>query len=319
VVSSRAGGKTNVLRILVLGAAAGGGFPQWNSNSVACNRARQERALVRTQSSLAISADGEHWYLLNASPDLRQQIYDNRPLHPRAGLRHSPIAGVVLTNADVDHIAGLLNLRESAPLTLYASRRVLDTLAANSIFNVLNPEFVERIEIVLERPFAPRAKDGTPAGLEIEAFAVPGKVALYLEDATAGPAFGTQEGDTVGLRIRATDSGREFFYIPGCAALPAELAARLRGAALVFFDGTLYRDDEMIRCGEGVKTGARMGHMSMSGDEGAIAAFADLGVARRVFIHINNTNPTLLPDSAERRAVEAAGWEIAHDGMEVTL
>lgn len=308
-----------MLRILVLGAAAGGGFPQWNSNSEACNRARRDRRLARSQSSLAVSADGEHWYLLNASPDLRQQIYDNPQLHPRRGVRHSPIAGAVLTNADVDHVAGLLTLRESAPLTLYASRRVLDTLAGNSIFNVLNPEFVERIEIALGHPFEPRAKDGTSSGLEIEAFAVPGKVALYLEDAAAGPDFGTQQGDTVGLRVRAADSGRQFFYIPGCATVPPALADRLRGAALVFFDGTLYRDDEMIQRGEGVKTGARMGHMSMSGDGGTIAAFADLGIARRVFIHINNTNPVLLPDSEERRAVEAAGWEIAYDGMEVTL
>jgi len=308
-----------VLRILVLGAAAGGGFPQWNSNSAACNRARQDRGLARSQSSLAVSADGERWFLLNASPDLRQQIYDNRRLHPRHGVRHSPIAGAVLTNADVDHVAGLLTLRESSPLTVYASRRVLDTLAANGIFNVLNPEFVERIEIALDRPFEPHAKDGTPSGLEIEAFAVPGKVALYLEDAAAGPGFGTQQGDTVGLRVRAAGSDKAFFYIPGCAAMPPDLAARLRGAALAFFDGTLYRDDEMIQCREGVKTGARMGHMSMSGDDGTVAAFADLDVARRVFIHINNTNPVLLPDSAERRAVEAAGWEIAFDGMEVTL
>jgi len=308
-----------VLRILVLGAAAGGGFPQWNSNSEACNRARQDRNLARSQSSVAVSADGEYWFLLNASPDLRQQIYDNRQLHPRYGVRHSPIAGAVLTNADVDHVAGLLTLRESAPLTVYASRRVLDTLAANSIFNVLNPDFVERIEIALEHPFDPRAKDGTRSGLEVEAFAVPGKVALYLEDAAAGPGFGTQRGDTVGLRVRATDSDKQFFYIPGCAAMPAELAARLRGAALVFFDGTLYSDDEMIQRREGVKTGARMGHMSMSGTDGTIAAFADLRVARRVFIHINNTNPVLLPDSDERRVVEAAGWEVAYDGMEVTL
>ena len=310
-----------MLQVLVLGAAAGGGFPQWNSNNEASQRARRGDPFARpsTQSSVAVSADGENWVLLNASPDLRQQIYDNPQLHPRRGTRHSPIAGVVLTNGDVDHVAGLLTLRESSPLTLYAARRVLDTLAANSIFNVLNPDFVERIAIALNTPFEPQAKDGTPSGIEIEPFPVPGKVALYLEDTSAGPGFGTQEGDTLGLRIRAADSDRAFFYVPGCAALTADLAARLRGAALVLFDGTLYRDDEMIARREGVKTGARMGHMSMSGDDGTIAAFAELDVARRVFIHINNTNPVLLPDSAERKAVEAAGWEVAYDGMEIAL
>jgi pyrroloquinoline quinone biosynthesis protein B len=138
-----------VLRILVLGAAAGGGFPQWNSNSEACNRARRgyRQAKARTQSSLAVSTDGEHWFLLNASPDLRQQINENAALHPRYGQRHSPIAGVILTNADVDHVTGLLTIRESTPLMIYGSDRVLDTLNANSIFNVLNRHFPDSLQI----------------------------------------------------------------------------------------------------------------------------------------------------------------------------
>lgn len=307
------------MHILVLGSAAGGGFPQWNSNSGGCNRARREPSLARTQSSLAVSSDGVDWFLLNASPDLRQQINDRHQLHPRLGKRHSPINGVVLTNADVDHVTGLLTLRESQAFTVYGSSRVLGTLAANSIFNVLNPEFVTRSQIALDEPFALTKVDGSDSGLRVEAFAVPGKVALYLEDASAGPGFGTQEGDTIGLHVTQPESGAHFFYIPGCAAMPAELAARLKGAPLVFFDGTLFRDDEMLAAKEGIKTGQRMGHLSMAGDDGTMAAFKTLGVNRRIFIHINNTNPALLPDTPERKAVEAEGWEIAWDGMEVEI
>ena len=250
---------------------------------------------------------------------MRQQIFDNQQLHPKHDLRHSPIAGAVLTNADVDHITGLLTLRESQPLVVYGSERVLGTLKANSIFNVLNPEFVRRESLELDKPFTPLTPDGSDTGLEIEAFAVPGKVALFLEDSSAGENLGTQEGDTVGLRVRDKESGKEFFYIPGCASMPIDLAQRLHGAALVFFDGTLYHNEEMKAAREGIKTGQRMGHMSMDGPDGTVAAFESLDVKRRIFIHINNTNPVLLNDSAERKAVEAAGWEIARDGMEVTL
>lgn len=310
-----------MLRVVVLGAAAGGGFPQWNSNNEASRRARQGDAAARpcSQSSVAVTADGRHWFLLNASPDLRQQINDNRQLHPREGVRDSPIAGVILTNGDVDHVAGLLTLRESHPLAVYGTRRVLSVLAENSIFNVLNPDFVDRRPLELGRPFAPATKAGEGCGLTVEAFPVPGKVALYKEDVTAGSGFGTVEEDTVGLRIAAGDRSAAFFYLPGCAALTESVRDRLKGAPLVFFDGTLWRDDEMRREGAGIKTGQRMGHMSISGPEGTMAAFGELDVARRIFIHINNTNPVLLADSPERREVEAAGWEVAYDGMEITL
>ena len=160
---------------------------------------------------------------------------------------------------------------------------------------------------------------GAGVGMEIEPFAVPGKVALYLEDPTAGANFGTHEEDTVGLHVRLRDGGSHFFYVPGCAAMTPELARRLGGAPLVLFDGTLWRDDEMIDAGVGIKTGKRMGHMSMSGADGSIAAFEGLRVGRKIFVHINNTNPTLLEDSDQRRAAEAAGWEIGFDGMEISL
>jgi pyrroloquinoline quinone biosynthesis protein B len=304
------------MRILILGAAAGGGFPQWNANSENCRRARSGDAATppQTQSSIAVSADGKTWCLCNASPDLRQQIEANRPLqpHPDGPRRTSPIAAAVLTNADIDHIAGLLNLRESQSFQLFATARVQDTLAANSVFNVLNPDYVRRQIIMLDTPFSPMP------GLSVTAFAVPGKVALYLEDRTRDD-FGTLSGDTVGLEIQDTASGRKFFYIPGCAGVTPQLAERLKNAPLVLFDGTLYTDDEMIRAGEGVKTGQRMGHISISGPQGSIRTFQELHVSRRLFIHLNNTNPVLDRSSPERAAVEASGWEVAMDGMEIEL
>ena len=310
-----------MLRVIVLGAAAGGGFPQWNCNLENSRRARSgdPAARPRTQSSLAVSADGERWFLFNASPDLRQQINSTPRLHPRTGIRHSPIAGVVLTNADVDHVAGLLTLRESQPLVVYATRRVHAVLRENSIFNVLNPAFVERAELTLDEELELRSLDGTASGIVIEPFAVPGKVALYLEDPAAGPNLGTAEEDTIALEVGRRGSGARFFYIPSCAQMTPGLPARLQGAPLVLFDGTLWRDDEMIATGAGEKTGKRMGHMSMSGAEGSIAAFQGIDMGRKVFVHINNTNLVLLDDSPEQAAAKAAGWEIAYDGMELSL
>jgi len=310
-----------MLRILVLGSAAGGGFPQWNCGCPNCRRAREgdPAAVARTQSTLAVTADNENWFLLNASPDLRQQITQSPPLHPARGSRHSPIAGVVLTNADVDHIAGLLTLRERQPLTVYATRRVHDVLADNIVFNVLNAECVERRSFDLSDEIELSLPDGQPAGIAVQLFPVPGKVALYLEKSGAGPSFGTVAEDAVGAKITSRSDGRSFFYVPGCAAMPADLADRLRGAELVFFDGTTWTDDEMRTTGVGVKTGRRMGHMCMSGSDGAIAAFAGLDVRRKIFVHINNTNPALLSDSPERAEAEAAGWEIAEDGMDIAL
>ncbi len=306
-----------MLKAIVLGAAAGGGYPQWNCNCAVCQAARvgNGRAVPATQSSLAVTADGEHWFLLNASPDLRQQINQTPALQPRVGRRHSPIAGIVVTNGDVDHIAGLLTLRESQPLSLYGTARVLDVLARNSVFGVLNPEFVRRTALPLGAETPLLRPDGEPSGLAVESFAVPGKVALYLEDPGRGADFGTVAEDTIGLRVAA--NGRELYYIPGCAACPPELAERLRGAELLFFDGTTWIDDEMQATGVGHKTGQRMGHMCMSGPDGSIAALQPLEIGRKVFVHINNTNPVHLKDSAERRAAEAAGWEIGYDGMEI--
>ena len=283
-------------------------------------RLRKPGFCPRTQSSLAASSNGRDWVLLNASPDLRQQINENSELWPAADgpLRSSPIKAVVLTNGDVDHIIGLINLREGQPFSLYASDRVLATVNANSVFNVLNPEKVERIELASDTP-TPLTGAGVELGLTVEAFDVPGKVALYLEDASKGDSFGTETGDTIGLKATDQATGKSFFYIPGCAAVDAPLAARLKGAELVLFDGTLYTDDEMVSQGLLPKTGHRMGHISMSGPDGSIAAFDNLDVARKVFVHINNSNPALNDNSPERKAIESAGWVVSYDGMEISL
>ena len=309
--------------IKVLGSAAGGGLPQWNCNgrNSADTRKGVAGLRARTQASVAVSANGSDWVLLNASPDLRQQINETPELQPAAdkGPRNSPIKAVVLTNGDVDAIAGLLTLREAQPLTVYGSQRVLDVLASNSIFDVLDASLVSRRPMALGRSVAVDGPGG-PVGIEIEAFSVPGKVALYLEDAAkAGEGFGTQEGDTLGLKVTETGSDRHFFYVPNCAKLDDATSARLKDAPLLFFDGTLYTNDEMIVQGLMNKTGDRIGHMNMSGTNGTMATFKDLGVKRKVFIHINNSNPALREGSPERAAVEASGWEVAYDGMAIRI
>jgi pyrroloquinoline quinone biosynthesis protein B len=310
------------MRIKVLGSAAGGGLPQWNCNGRNSTDARKGAAgvLPRTQASVAASADGKQWVLLNAAPDLRQQINDTPEMHPApdGGARNSPIKAVVLTNGDVDAIAGLLCLREGQPFNVYGTARVLGVLATNSVFDVLDATLVKRIPMAYGQPFTAEGPSG-PLGITIEAFPVPGKVPLYLEDEKAGAGFGTQEGDTSGLKVTETATGRHFFFIPGCAKLDDPLRKRLKDAPLLFFDGTLYTNDEMIVQGLLNKTGERIGHMNMSGSEGSIAALAPLDIARKIFIHINNSNPALREGSPERKAVEAAGWEIAYDGMDVRI
>lgn len=299
------------LRLLVLGAAAGGGFPQWNCGCEVCSLYWYGDSRVRplTQSSVAVTGDGKHWILLNCSPDIRSQILANRHLQPRGGRRDSPISAVFLTNGDVDHVAGLLTLRESQPFTIHGTPSVLRAIADSPIFSVVNEAMAPRIAVGLGETAS------LPGGVEIEPFAVPGKVPLYQEGETV--EIGLETDTTVGLRVAA--GGAECFYVPGCAHVTPALGDRVRGASLLFFDGTLFSDDEMIRAGLGAKTGQRMGHISMSGPGGAVAAFEGLDIERKVFIHINNTNPVLVHGSAERRKVEAAGWTVAEDGMEFEL
>jgi pyrroloquinoline quinone biosynthesis protein B len=309
-----------MLRVVVLGAAAGGGVPQWNCGCPVCSAARTEHPeLQSTQASIAISADGQHWFLINASPDLRQQLIATPQLHPAAGkLRHSPIAGVILTNGEIDAVAGLLSMREGWPFTIYAHAKVLAILKTNSIFNVLNEKNVRRQSIEEDTAFEPVLPEGSPSGIEILPFEVAGKSAWYLEG-KAHPAGDTGAGDTLGLRIADKASGKFFYFLAACADVSDELRSRLAGAPLVFFDGTVWRDDELIVAGLGSKTGQGMGHIAMSGDNGAIAALAGLDIDRKVFLHINNSNPALLRGSAERKIAEHAGWQIPADGTEFTL
>lgn len=308
------------MQVLVLGAAAGGGFPQWNANSDACRRARAGdlAAWPATQAGVALSADGRRWLLVNASPDLRQQIEATPALWPQDGLRSSPIKAVLLTNGDVDAVAGLLHLREGTAFALYAHPRVLGVLERNPIFAVLNPTIVPRRALAPEVPFMPADAAGEPLGFKVRPFLAPGKRPLYLEG-EAGAALDTaaREGDTLGLEVTA--GGRRLVYLANCAVLDEALIARTEGADVLLMDGTLWRDDEMIVQGVGRKTGRRMGHISMSGPEGAIERLRGVPLGRRIFIHVNNTNPALLADSPERAELERAGWEVAFDGMELTL
>jgi len=300
------------MKMIVLGAAAGGGFPQWNSNAPGCQRARQGDAAAepRTQASVAVSADGTDWFLLNASPDLRQQLERTPALHPQKGSRHTPIGGVVLSGGDVDVIAGLLTMRERQPFTVFATQRIHQVLDDNPIFEVLARDVVSRERVSLDVPFA------LGSGLTACFFPVPGKVPLYLESGDEPPPI-VEDDTTVGVEV--TDGHRRMLYIPGCAAMSDTLRQRLAGADIVFFDGTLWRDDEMVRGGLSAKTGRRMGHMSLGDPGGTIDAFRLIDVGRKVIIHMNNSNPVLLADSPERAEAEAAGWIVSHDGMEFTL
>ncbi len=298
------------LTAIVLGAGAGGGFPQWNCRCPICQFAwaGDPRVKPRTQASLAVSADGRDWVLINASPDLRTQIQATSLLHPRDGFRDSPIRAVVLTGAEVDQVAGLLTMRERSNFTIYATAETLAVIADNPIFDVLASDIVLRQPAALSQTFA------LPNGLDAELFAVPGKVPLYLEKGE--PELAAESGVNVGVEI--TSGGSRLVYVPGAAALNESLLARLRRADAVLFDGTLFDNDEMIRGGTGTKTGQRMGHMSLSGENGTLQRLAGL-TGRRILTHINNTNPILVDGSPERRQVEAAGFEIAEDGMGIVL
>jgi pyrroloquinoline quinone biosynthesis protein B len=294
---------------LVLGAAAGGGFPQWNCGCPQCRLVRHGDPRVRaaTQASVAVTGDGESWVVIGASPDMRQQISENPLLWPRTDSRDSPITGVVLINADIDAIAGLLVLRERQPFTVYAPSALLSVLADNDVFSVLDPTLVQRVAI---EPMQPISCGGN---LTLTVLPMPGKIPLYRE--TPG-ATAPEAGPTYAALLQA--SGRSVIVAPACADINDDVLAQLRNANVLFFDGTLFTDDEMIEAGLGAKTGTRMGHVPISGPNGTLDRLANLA-ARRIFLHINNTNPILVSDSPQRRQVEAAGFEVAYDGMEVRL
>jgi pyrroloquinoline quinone biosynthesis protein B len=299
------------MQAIVLGSAAGGGVPQWNCRCPVCQLAwaGDPRVSPRTQSSLAISADADKWLVVNASPDIRQQISANPALQPQGSLRDSPIGAVMLTNGDVDHVAGLLSLRESQPFDLFATPEILRVLAENRVFDVVAPKIVRRVEIGLDITFEP------VPGLQARLFAVPGKVPLWLEEGT--PEIGAETEATVGVLFSSGD--RQLAYIPGCAQISDDVQQRVTGVDALLFDGTVLDDDDLIRAGVGTKTGWRMGHVAMRGESGSLRRLDGLGIGRRIFVHLNNTNPVLIDGSAERHEIEAAGWTVAQDGLGLTL
>jgi len=298
------------LTAIVLGAAAGGGFPQWNCNCEICRLAwaGDKRVRARTQASLAVSGDGERWTLINASPDLRAQIQINPRLQPGGATRGSPIDAVMLTGAEIDQVAGLLSLRERTPFAVIATAATLAVVADNPVFSVLAPDVVRRCAIVPGESFS------LGDGIKAELFIVPGKMPLYLEG--DNPDTASESAANVGVEI--SDGSKRLVYVPGAANVTPAVHARLARADAVLFDGTVFTDDELIRTGTGTKTGRRMGHMPIEGEGGSLAALAGLA-SRRIFVHINNTNPILVDGSPERRRVEAAGWEVAEDGLEIVL
>lgn len=310
------------MRIRVLGSAAGGGFPQWNCGCPNCRGVRDGtlKAAARTQESVAVSADGAGWVLLNCSPEIRQQIESFEGLHPRAP-RHSPISAIVLTNGDLDHVLGLLSLRESHPLVVYATEAVRDGFTeGNGLYRTLQrfPEQVTWRTLKLGREDALAGVDGWPSGLAIEPVAVPGKPPIHLENRPGGRTA-TEPEDNVGLRIRETATGRRLAYFPAAGGVTPAVREALADADCVFFDGTFWSPDELPAQGLGTKRADDMAHLPMGGAAGSLAALRGLRAPRRVFIHVNNTNPVLRDDSPERKDAEAAGWEIAWDGMEVRL
>lgn len=264
------------------------------------------RARRCTQTGLAVSAGDGRWTLINASPDLSEQIRRTPALHPNGVPRGSPIDAVVLTGGEIDQVAGLLSLREGAPLTLLATRETHAAVSANAMFSALTR--MERRTLRLGATF-PLA-----SGIEAELFAVPGKAPLYLEGEK--PELQREGEANVGVELRY--GGTRLEFVPGAVAVTADMHARFARADAILFDGTLFTDDEMLRLKVGEKTGRRMGHMPISGDGGSLHAFDGLA-ARRIYLHINNTNPIHISGSPERRMVEATGWEIANDGMEIVL
>jgi pyrroloquinoline quinone biosynthesis protein B len=302
------------LAAIVLGSAAGGGVPQWNCDCPVCRLARagNKKVKARTQASLAVSGNRKDWILLNTSPDLRAQIAATPQLQPRnsskPGHRKSPISAVVLTGAEIDQVAGLLHLRECQPFKLFGTKKTLHILRANSIFEALAHDTVSRMIVKPKKPFK------LPGGLEAELFKVPGKAPLYLEG--KNPKTRAETETNVGIEIRAKSA--RLVFIPGVAALTKEIMKRAEKADVLFFDATLYSDDEMIRAKLGRKTGRRMGHIPISGDDGSLKALQN-SAKRRIYVHINNTNPVLVDGSPERKRAEAAGFEIAEDGMKISL
>ena len=304
------------MKIRVLGAAAGGGFPQWNCNCRNCDGVRKGtlRALPRTQSSIVASGDDENWVLFNASPDILQQIRAFPALQPARALRDTAIAAIVLIDAQIDHTTGLYMLREHRqPWPVWCTPGVREDLSAgNPIFGVLRHYAgIDWRELPLGEIFA---IDGAP-GLAFTALPLISNAPPYSPHRDQ-----PQPGDNIGVTLTDTRSGKRLFYAPGLGEMEAPVWEAMRAADCVLVDGTLWTDDEMIRLGASSKTSRAMGHLPQSGAGGMLEWLAELPAStRKVLIHINNTNPILDEDSPERALLTASGIEVAHDGMEIVL
>jgi pyrroloquinoline quinone biosynthesis protein B len=298
------------MKVVLLGTAAGGGFPQWNCWCPTCRAARTapHEARPRTQSSIAFSADGERWFLGNASPDVRDQL-STLP-HPRVdGTRVVPVEGIIATDAELDHTLGIALLREGRSLQLFATAAVVRTLDSDSRILPVTRAFadVRVTELALDAATPLAYRDGSPSGLTAEAFAVAGDPPRF--------ARTDERGHTVGVIVRDERTGGTLAFVPGCGALDAPLLARLDGVDLVLFDGTFWSNDELPRLAISDRDALEMGHLPISGPEGSLAALSRLRSQHKVYTHINNTNRILLERSEERRAVEEAGMVVGVDGM----
>jgi pyrroloquinoline quinone biosynthesis protein B len=298
-----------------MGTAAGGGFPQWNCWCPCCQVARgnPKAAWPRTQSSAAISIDGQRWFLLNASPDIREQLGRLPSNQSPTTIRHVPIEGVLITDAELDHTLGIVLLREARHLPVYTTAAIGAVLDRDSRILPVTRAFAEipLTELPLETPIELRHRDGSSSGLAVEAFAVP-----------AGPprfAPGAAPGHTIGLLIRDQERKHVCAFVPGCGNLDASLLARLAQADILLFDGTFWSDRELIDLGISTRTAHEMDHLPVGGSGGSLERLATLRCRHRVYTHINNTNPILLEHSAERLAVTNAGFTVGFDGLSISL
>lgn len=304
------------MRIRVLGAAAGGGFPQWNCNCRMCDGVRKGslRAKARTQSSIVVSADNVNWVLFNASPDFLAQYKSFPELQPARGIRDTAIRSIILMDAQIDHTTGLLMLREGKPLEIYCTGMACEDLTTgNPLFNILDHYCGVNWH---ELPTAAGSSFEAIGAEELSFTAVPLK--------SKAPPYSPHrdnphEGDNIGVRITDKRSGKVFFYAPGLGEIEPHLKPFLEEADLLMVDGTFWTDDEMIRLGVSKKRARDIGHLPQSGPGGMIEVLKPLKASRKVLIHINNTNPILDDDSAERRELAAAGIEVAYDGLDITL
>ncbi len=304
------------MRIQILGSAAGGRFPQWNCGCGNCASVRNHKfsGKARTQAQLAVSADGVTWFLAGASPDLATQIEASPTLHPRA-LRDSPIAGVVLASADLDHVIGLLLLRELQPLRVYAAASILKILREeNSMFGMLNrvePQVVWSA-INAGTPFSLLAADGKDSGLRCEAHYLSGRYPKYVRSEAA--SLGRDEAAAALFFVSA--SGKRVAYIPAIGNLTDALLEKIDRADLLLFDGTFWSDNELTCVQGSGETAHQMGHIPV---EESLRLLKNIDARRKMFIHLNNTNPMLDETSAEHQAVRQAGWEVAEDNWQLEL